>query len=393
MKPRLLVISSRVPYPLDKGDKLRLYHQLRFLNKKFQICLISLDDAKTDISSITKLESIVDEVHVIQLPKWKIYLNLLLGFAGRKPFQVYYFYQRSAHKKVKSIVTSFQPDHIYCQLLRSAEYVKDFHSIPKTLDYQDAFSKGIERRIATVGWKKFIFEAEHKRLLKYENIIFDYFDHKTIISEEDRNAIFHEHRKKIHIIPNGIDTSFFTKTANQDKKYDLVFVGNMSYAPNIDSAKYISEILFPELVKFYPNIKILIAGANPSNEVKRLQNENIEVSGWIDDIRNAYNSSKIFLAPMQLGSGLQNKLLEAMSMELPCIMSKLANKSLKAIHNETAIVCETKEDYVKAIQLLMENKETCLRLAENGRNFVKSQFSWEKSVEDLERVMDRQLVN
>lgn len=389
MKPKLLVISSRVPYPLDKGDKLRLYHQLRFLKQSYEICLISLDDAKTDTTSIDKLKTIVDEVHVIQLPKWKIYLNLLIGFAGRKPFQVYYFYQRSAHKKVKSIVASFQPDHIYCQLLRSAEYVKDFHTIRKTLDYQDAFSKGIERRIATVGWKKFIFETEHKRLLKYENIIFDYFDHKTIISEEDRNAIFHEQRKKIHIIPNGIDTTFFLRKEVQEKKYDLLFVGNMSYAPNISSAKYISEILFPELVRLYPKIKILIAGANPTPEVKKLQNDNIEISGWIDDIRNAYNSSKIFIAPMQLGSGLQNKLLEAMSMELPCIMSKLANKSLKAIHNETAIVCETKEDYINAIQLLMENQETCFQLSENGRNFVKNQFSWEKSVEELKRVMDQ----
>jgi glycosyltransferase involved in cell wall biosynthesis len=196
-----------------------------------------------------------------------------MGFIGRKPFQVYYFYQRSAHNKVNKIVESFQPDHIYCQLLRSAEYVKDYHNTPKTLDYQDAFSKGIERRIASVGWKKFIFESEHKRLLKYENIIFDYFDYHTIISEEDRNAIFHEQRKKIHIIPNGIDTTFFKKDTAQEKKYDLVFVGNMSYAPNINSANYIAETLLPEVIKLFPNIKILIAGANPSPEVKKLQNK------------------------------------------------------------------------------------------------------------------------
>ena len=119
-----------------------------------------------------------------------------------------------------------------------------------------------------------------------------------------------------------------------------------------------------------------------------MQNENIKVSGWIDDIRNAYNSSKIFIAPMHLGSGLQNKLLEAMSMELPCIISKLANKSLKAIHNETALVCEMKEDYINSIRLLLENENTCLQLAEKGRTFVQNQFSWDKSVDDLIQIID-----
>ena len=154
MKKKLFVISSRVPYPLDKGDKLRLYHQLNHLNKEFEIMLVSLSENGENKEAQIKLNSFVDHVHVIPLKKWKIYINLALGFLGRKPFQVYYFYQRNTHKKIKSLIESFEPDYIYCQLLRSAEYVKDYHHIPKTLDFQDAFSKGIERRINNEFWKK-----------------------------------------------------------------------------------------------------------------------------------------------------------------------------------------------------------------------------------------------
>jgi glycosyltransferase involved in cell wall biosynthesis len=389
VKKKLFVISSRVPYPLDKGDKLRLYHQLRYLSNDFEIMLVSLDETNEQTNAPEKLKYFTNHFHIIKLSKIKIYLNVFLGIFGRKPFQVYYFHQHSAHKKVRTLIEDFKPDFIYSQLLRSAEYVKDYHYIPKTIDYQDAFSKGIERRIDKAGWRKPIFESEHKRLLKYENLIFDYFEHHTIISEEDRNAIFHEKRGQISIIPNGIDTSFFQRDLKVKKKYDLLFVGNMSYAPNVDAAQYIANDLLPELLKTTSNIKILIAGSNPSQEVLNLANNHIIVSGWIDDIRTAYNESKIFIAPMQLGSGLQNKLLEAMSMELPCITSKLANKSLKAENGKQALICETVTDYVDAYKQLVNNENSEPTIAVQGRIFVKHQFSWEKSVKELSALIQR----
>ncbi|CAG5084152.1 glycosyltransferase [Parvicella tangerina] len=382
MKKKLFVISSRVPYPLDKGDKLRLYHQLKELSKEFEICLCSLDDSGKGHLYLNELKKVVQNTHIIKLTKWRIYLNLLLGAFGRKPYQVHYFYQKAAKKKVDQLIKSFQPDHIYCQLIRAAEYVKGYHEIPKTIDYQDAFSKGIERRIDKAGWLKGLFRSEHKRLLKYENLTFDYFDHHTIISEEDRNFIFHEKRKQIKIIPNGIDTHYFTPK-DEERSYELLFVGNMSYAPNIDSAKYIVEEIMPLIWKERPRVKVLIAGSNPTHEVKKLTSDLITISGWVDDIRTAYLDAKIFIAPMRIGSGLQNKLLEAMSMELPCITSSLANKSLNAQHEKEVIVCSSSSSYAKAVLELLDNQMGYERLSKSGRSFVESKFSWKKSVEEL----------
>lgn len=382
MKKKLFIISSRVPYPLDKGDKLRLYHQLRYLSLHFELCLCSLDDTGSGADYLNELKKVVPNSHIIQLKKWQIYVNLFFGMFGRRPYQVYYFFQRNAKKQVDQIIKEYKPDHIYCQLIRAAEYVKGYHEIPKTIDYQDAFSKGMERRIDKAKWLKGIFRSEHKRLLKYENLTFDYFDYHTIISEEDRNYIFHEKRNQISIIPNGIDTDFFSPQ-NLKKSYDLLFVGNMSYAPNIDTVEHIVRDILPEIWKVTPNIRLLIAGANPAPEVKKLAGENVIVSGWMEDIREAYGSAKIFLAPMRIGSGLQNKLLEAMSMELPCITSQLANKSLGATNEEHALIYSNAEEYASAVLRLLDDAEEYQKLASNARVFVKRKFSWEQSVKDL----------
>lgn len=388
MKKKLFVISSRVPYPLDKGDKLRLYHQLRLLADEFDICLCAIDENGDGDQYLEELKKTIPNTHIIKLSKWLKYLNTGLGLLGRKPLQVYYFYQGKAKKEISRIIKEFGPDHIYCQLIRAAEYVKDYHHIKKTIDYQDAFSKGVERRIEKQRWLKYVFKLEHRRLLKYENLIYDYFDYHTIISEEDRNYIFHENRQQIVIIPNGIDSENFAPK-NKLKECDLLFVGNMSYAPNIDAVSYIANEIIPLIVKDYPEIKFRIAGANPSSEVKKLQSKQIEVTGWIDDIRDAYWGSKIFLAPMRIGSGLQNKLLEAMACEIPVVTSPLANRSLKAEDHCDILIAKEPKEIAQTVIELLNNQDLYSRLSENGRKYVMDHFSWDSSVHQLSEIFNK----
>jgi glycosyltransferase involved in cell wall biosynthesis len=154
----------------------------------------------------------------------------------------------------------FQPDFIYCQLIRAAEYVKNYHSCPKTLDYMDALSMGIERRILKTPWYyRFIFKIEARRLKLYERSIFDYFEVKTIISEQDKQLILHPDKQNIQVIPNGIDSHFFESLSIQASN-DLVFVGNLNYPPNIEAIDFIINELLPK----NSNFRYLISGANPS---------------------------------------------------------------------------------------------------------------------------------
>ncbi|MCT4581022.1 MAG: glycosyltransferase [Flavobacteriales bacterium] len=382
---KLFVIVSRVPYPLDKGDKLRVYHQLKELSKRHNILLCCLDDNHTDQEHIDHLKSFCHEVKVFRLNKLKIYFNLFKALFSSKPYQVNYFYQANVHRKISQLIQSYQPDRIFCQLIRAAEYVKNEHHIVKTLDYMDAFSKGIDRRTPYSGILKPLFKEEAKRLLKYEHLIYDYFDQHSIISEKERQLIYHQKRDDITIVTNGIDTDFFQAMPHA-KKFDLIFVGNMSYAPNVAAVQYIVNEILPLLSE---TITLKIAGANPAKEVKALANKNVVVSGWVDDIREAYASAKIFVAPLFIGTGLQNKLLEAMAMELPCITTSLVNNSLGAKDSFELEVAETAEDFAVKINSLLTSHDRRVELGEKARSFVKSTYSWEESTKKLEAVIEK----
>lgn len=386
---KIFVLLSRIPYPLEKGDKLRAYHQVRELSRRHEICLCCLSDEDPHPDAHQKLSEITSELYFVRLNRFLIYVNLLAAWFGKTPFQVAYFYQRGAHRKIRQILHQFKPDHIFCQLVRTTEYVKNEHSIPKTLDYQDAFSKGMARRSQKENsiFKRRFFKAESRRLLVYEHLIFDFFEHKCIISEQDKQLIFHENQKEIAVIKNGVDLQFF-HPIETPKEFDLCFVGNMSYAPNIDSVLFLANKIFPLVLEKKPDAKLLISGATPADAVLNLQSESISVVGWVDDIRDSYGKSRLFIAAMQIGTGLQNKLLEAMAMKIPCITSSLANNALGATHEKEIVVAEKPEEYVTAILDLLNNPDKAAQIAENGHQFVANRFSWEESTRQLEMLMN-----
>jgi len=386
---KIFVLLSRVPYPIEKGDKLRAFHQIRCLAQNNEVILCALSDSPVHPEAIKVLSSFCSEVHIIPIKKTGMIWNVIKAFFNGNPLQVGYFYRCSAHKKIKSLVAGCRPDHIYCQLIRVSEYVKDI-KIPKTLDYQDIFSMGARRRAEKSSpLMKLFFMQEYKRLLRYEHDIFGKFDTKTIISNPDRDLIPHPLHDEVVIIPNGVDHTYFSPLKTP-KIHDVVFTGNMGYPPNIDAARFTAEEIFPLVLKKFPEATLLIAGATPHSKVQALQSNHITVSGWVPDIRDSYASSRIFIAPMRIGTGLQNKLLEAMAMELPCITSELANQALGAKENEEILVGTTAEEYADHIIHLLHNESFAHSLAENGHAFVKKIFSWENSTSELEKLFHSQ---
>ena len=390
-RKKLVIILSRFPYPLEKGDKLRAFHQIKELSKKYQITLIATSDKKVQKESIEQLRRYCSTIYILHLNKISIVFNVLFQFFTNKPFQTGYFYSSKNNVRIKNILNELKPDHIFCQLIRVSEFVKNYHDCPKTLDYMDALSKGIERRIEKAPfYSKWIFSSEAKRLGIYERQIFDYFENHIIISEQDRELILHPKRKSIHCIPNGVDASFFEKIEQPSDK-DLIFVGNMSYAPNIEACNFIAKEILPLLnSKNTQPYSLLISGANPHAQIIRLAKENtsIEITGWVDDIRISYARGKIFVAPMMIGTGMQNKLIEAMAMGIPCITTELANNAIGGIHNKSIVVAETKEDFVLAIQHLLSDDEFYQTISKGGRNLVQDNFNWLATTQKLSEIFE-----
>lgn len=385
---KLFIIVSRFPYPLEKGDKLRAWHQIQLLAEKHEVYLFCLSDAPIPSAHIDFVKSQVAHLEVAYLSKARLLLNLMRGLFNLRPFQVNYFYSGKIHKRVREVLREFQPNAIYCQLIRCAEYVKNEHDFSKTIDYMDALSAGVRRRSdLKKGIVKLAFREEAKRLALYENLVFDYFENHTIISEQDRDLIYHEKRRSIKVNRNGVDSDYFFPQ-RKEKVYDLVFTGNMNYPPNVDGAKRIVYEILPDLKERGFALKVLIAGANPSDEVKELAKvEGVTVSGWMDDIRVAYDSARVFVAPMRIGTGLQNKLLEAMSMELPSITTHLAANAFSKEQQKAFVTADTNHLIVEAILYFINFRENAAQQGKLARDMVVAHFSWNAAVSELEDIL------
>ena len=383
---KLFFLLPRVPYPTEKGDKLRAFHQIAHLAKKHEIIICALNEGVLHEDAIPVLSKYATAVHIIPISKSTIFSNIIRALFTGKPLQVGYYYNKSTEKIIHGLIDKYKPDHIFCQLIRMAEYVKDL-PLPKTLDYQDVFSKGVERRLASSSiFLRPFLKLEYQRMLDSERMAFDRFDNKIIISNPDRELIPHPDREKIVVVANGVDTTFF-HPLERDKEYDLVFTGNMSYPPNIHSCEFLVNKILPLVLEKKPGLKVLVAGANPTMRVKVLRSPQVEISGWVPDMREAYAQAKIFIAPMQLGTGLQNKLLEAMAMKIPCITSPLANQALNALPGEEILIGDTPRDYADHIIMLLENPLLANSIAEKGYQFILKKYSWEAETAKIEALI------
>jgi sugar transferase (PEP-CTERM/EpsH1 system associated) len=384
-KPKLLVLLSRIPYPLDKGDKLRAFHQIKDLNASYQVILCCLSTHKIDPEAERKLKAICFELKIIQLGYAGILWRLFLALFNDKPFQVAYFYSKKAQQELDAIIERHLPKRFFCQLIRVAEYAKKYSIFSKTLDYMDALSIGMERRAEKAPfYLKPIVSVEAKRLRNYEEKMFQYFEKKVIISQADKEHLTHSNATEIAVIPNGIDTEFF-KSDNRSKKTDILFTGNMGYLPNVESAQYLVKNILPILNS---NIAVQICGKSPSYKVRSLAASNVEVTGWVDDIRTAYDEAKIFVAPLMLGSGLQNKLLEAMAMGLPCVTTPLANNALGAIPEEEILIASNEAEFKTQIERLISDPDLSNKIAENGHAFVTKNYNWQACNRRLMEVIE-----
>jgi glycosyltransferase involved in cell wall biosynthesis len=224
--------------------------------------------------------------------------------------------------------------------------------------------------------------TEQLRLTNYEHGIFDKFRHKIIISKQDRDWIPHTENNKIEVVANGVDTNFYIRSTT-DKKYDLLFVGNLSYPPNILAVQYAAKEIMPLFKEEGKQTKLLIAGATPTSETTSLASEQIIISGWVDDVRTVFNESRIMIAPMLISIGLQNKILQGMAMEIPCVISSFANNALGATPEEEVLIADTPREYYNQIERLLNDEDLRSRITENARKFVVKNFNWDENTQKI----------
>jgi glycosyltransferase involved in cell wall biosynthesis len=291
-------------------------------------------------------------------------------------------------KVVLDFLATTEIDVIHTQHLRMAQFTSEIVK-PKILDLPDAFSLYWKRRIEnqTNPFQRFFEKLEYKRLYKFEGKIVKKYNLGLVCSREDLNYMKTEHgSSNIDLLRNGVDLDTF-KSAGHDYKIDstLLFTGNMDYAPNVDAVGYFVKEIYPEITSKFPKVKFIIAGQRPVKQVLDLKSPNIEITGFLADLKQMYEQASIVLSPLRFGAGTQNKVLEAMAMGIPVVSGAIGFEGLE-IENGQGVFLETSPSgFANKVIELLESEALRQQTGLKGSTVAKSKFSWDIISLELER--------
>jgi sugar transferase (PEP-CTERM/EpsH1 system associated) len=377
---RILFLTSRFPHPPHRGDQVRAFHQIRLLSSRHVITLLSFREGAS-ADSIRAMAPLCHEVQVVEHPAWRKAMNLARGAAGGRPLQVALFDSPAMHRLVAERAS--RHDVVHAQLVRMAPYVES--GPPAVLDLVDALSLNLERRAEREGTLlRFGFGAEARRLRRYEGEACRLVRRSAVVSAADRDALGAP--RGLAVIPQGVDLALHPFAAFP-REESLVFTGNLGYFPNVDAAVFLAREIWPRVHAVRPGAWLHLVGDRPAARVRRLGSlPGVRVWGRVPSVHAHLARAGVAVAPLRTGSGMPNKLLEAMAAGAPVVATPLAAQALEARDGEHLILGESPAELAAAALCLLGDQALAERLAANARRLVETRFSLERSVEALERL-------
>lgn len=388
---KILLISSRLPYPPIGGDRLKNYWLLKILSKHYKVHLISITDNDVPDEFNKWASEIGLTYRIFRKSKRSFYINSLRYFINDLPLQVNYYYFKDIKDYIKSIYKDY--NLLFATLVRTAEYFIDIKDRPRVIDIVDSIGINYKRSIEktySLKWKV-IYKIEANRLLQYESRCVDNFNMSFFVNRTEME--FFNNPDKTAWLPNGANEALLHYECF-DKRYSnsIVFFGKMDYQPNIDAVLWFAKNVMP-LIE--PSIEFLIVGANPTKSVLRLGKiyPNVKVMGYVDDPYRIINSALCVVAPMQTGGGIQNKILESMALGSINIVSSLAAEPIGAEHGRHFLVADSPKDIAHYINDIYRNPKKYEYIKSNSKNYMKENFTWsvyeKRMLELIERVLNR----
>jgi sugar transferase (PEP-CTERM/EpsH1 system associated) len=385
----ILIITTRVPYPPYKGDKLKIFNIAKQLTKKNSVTIITLLRNKKQINDIEELKKYNLKVVYEKISLIESCFNTVGMVFTRIPFQVAWYKSKKMQNRIKALITSGNYDVAYYHLIRSAQYIisQTKNSLPiQVVDFTDAVSLYLDRfaKVERNPLKKILLRIEKKHVENYEKIA-EKFQVVFICSETDREYLLNRGIKSnIRLLPNGVDVDSFKLENIQREKNRIIFTGNMPYYANYDAAIYFAKDIFPKVLEQIPDAKFYIVGQHPPRRVKALSSENVIVTGYVEDLRKEYLKSCVNVAPMRFGAGTLNKILEAIVLNVPVIATSIAVEGLPAEIKKCIIVAKDSIDFAdKVIKLLNNNEYNNQSNRTMNSDIIKS-LSWENIVSRFE---------
>jgi sugar transferase (PEP-CTERM/EpsH1 system associated) len=399
---RLLYIVHRVPFPPNKGDKIRTYNVLRHLARRHEVHVATLIDDPEDLAFLSELEQIAESVVSARIDGRIRKLLSLRAIFHSESVTVRHFYDIGLQRKVDELIGSKNIDAVVCSssptaeyLLRSKHWDSRLKSCPKIMDLIDVDSlKWQQYAERSTGPRRWVYRYEARHLQRYEAFIYNEFDQLFLVSEQEKRCFpGGDPEGKIHGLSNGVDLEYFSPAVSarpQSQPPTIVFTGMMDYWPNIEGVRWFVTSVLPLIQRTLPEARLMVVGGRPTSEVLKWgAMDNITVTGFVDDIREFIAEADVCVAPLQIARGIQNKVLEAMAMGKAVVSTPYALEGIGATPNVHALVASDADQFAESVTRLLRDSGDAQSIGKAARQFVEQRFSWSHNLSLMDAVIEK----
>ncbi|MCI5043314.1 MAG: TIGR03087 family PEP-CTERM/XrtA system glycosyltransferase [Aquisalinus sp.] len=393
-RPKALFLVHRIPFPPDKGDKIRSWQIFKLLSQKFDLYAGFFVDEESDFQHVEFLQSVCVEVKAVKLDSRLAKLRSLSGILSGQPLSFPYYHSRQMAEWVRGVRR--QGLDVEVSFSSSMFPYADGATVPVIVDLCDADSAKWK---AYADRQKFpmssIYQREAYLLAKAEATITRNAALSFLITPEEA-AIVKQHPEaapdKVSTFGNGVDVDYFDPTAELTESVpqnSIVFTGAMDYEPNIEAVLWFAENVWPELLKQNAELTWAIVGARPVAGVEALSHmPGVTVTGRVDDIRPWLSGAEVAVAPLQIARGLQNKVLEGMAMAKAVVASSGAAEGLCVTHGLDIVIADSPEEYLCEISRLLSDDKVRESLGARARAVIEDTYSWSAQLQPLSQKLD-----
>lgn len=375
-KAKILFVSQHFPYPPDTDGVRRIcYNFLRYLSSRYEITLLSYATPEDQVAS-AGLEYWCSRIVTVASPRLTV-LRKFLSLFNLQPSNVSVWYTREMQAELDELLAQNRYDLVYADMLSMSRFLLGV-SQPKIIAVHDALSLLYKRRSAyRRGIPRILLRWEEIRLRRWERNVLSNIDGCCVVSDIDRDYLERLGVPQAFTAVNGVDSPPSTLVITVDPD-TVVFSGVMDYPPNEDAALFFCREIMPLLKRRRPDAKFVIAGRNPTTRLSSCSSEDITITGYVDNLANIVARGAVFVSPLRFGSGVKNKILEAMAMGKAVVGSSLSFEGIEDLR-EAALIADDPMVFADSVATLLAQPAYADKLGARARELVLSRYSWNKT--------------
>lgn len=390
----LLYLVHRLPYPPNKGDKVRSYHVLKHLVARHRVFLGTFVDDPEDEPHVDTVRALCAGLHAARLHPMRARVASLGGLLGGQALTLRYYRDAGLRQWVQETLAREKIDAAIVFSSSMAQYAELRPGLPTLVDFVDVDSAKWTQYADNHAWPmSWLYRREGRELLAYERAVAARSKRSFFVTEKE-TALFRqlapECAPTIEPMSNGVDGDFFAPDPSLPTPFTagempLVFTGAMDYWPNVDAVTWFVQDMLPALRQRWPGLRFHIVGRNPTPAVRALAGEAVSVSGTVPDVRPYLQHAALVVAPLRLARGIQNKILEAMAMGRAVVTARTCAEAIDAQVGPELRAAETAEDFIREVDELLRAPATTAAIGAAGRQRVLQSYSWTAHLSAFER--------